>query len=278
MRKRPFLFFGDDVQISDRRSIRTKGYVDGSPDYANQVLADLTEEAPDWGSDQFAVGLWFRPIAQPSTQAHDLLEIKEDGNTNRIRFRWRQNGATGTLYVRWNDKDDSGIYRYEEWDNLANEDDWNLLIVNGKGSVTQNYNVFLNGVAIHGSSDRGGNTGNPAFDNSATRTISIGGSFDGSGNVDTATAQKIYSVMMWSSILSSGEASSLYNSGNGIDVDPTSDFGSYSSSSDLVAWWRPGYDRLDLGKDHSANNHDWNLFDDANLLSEADLVADAPGL
>tara|TARA_R100001463_G_scaffold689_1_gene3119 strand:+ start:421 stop:1131 length:711 start_codon:yes stop_codon:yes gene_type:complete len=77
-------------------------------------------------------------------------------------------------------------------------------------------------------------------------------------------------VAFWSSVLSASEVTELYNSGTPIDL--SSDTGNYSSSSNLLNWWRMGDgDTYPTIQDNQGSN-DLTMTN----MTSGDIVADVP--
>jgi len=77
-------------------------------------------------------------------------------------------------------------------------------------------------------------------------------------------------VAFWSSVLSASEVTELYNSGTPIDL--SSDIGNYSSSSNLLNWWRMGDgDTYPTIQDNQGSN-DLTMTN----MTSGDIVADVP--
>ncbi len=59
----------------------------------------------------------------------------------------------------------------------------------------------------------------------------------------------VHTVAIWDTALTAIEAKAIWNKGSARGVDLLTDSGDYSSSADLMHWWRLGHDDTDLGKD-----------------------------
>ena len=140
---------------------------------------------------------------------------------------------------------------------------WQLLSVSWDGT---NLKLYRDGVDP---------TPATPLDNACTQTdnmyrVSIGADIV-SGNI---AGGRYHSVAVWDSALTSGEMLAIYNSGDGEGFDLSTDSGSYTSSSDLVRWWRLGLDSTDIGKDYVDDNVD--VMDDAANITSGDIVTDSP--
>ena len=78
-------------------------------------------------------------------------------------------------------------------------------------------------------------------------------------------------LTIWHDALSDAEVSKLYNSGS--ILDPMRDDGDYTSSSDVVGWWRMGDDdTLPTITDNSNNSNDGTTYN----MAASDISTDVP--
>jgi len=76
------------------------------------------------------------------------------------------------------------------------------------------------------------------------------------GNTTVGTfAGRIHQLQIWNSVLGANEVASLYNNGVGSVIDASRNFGDYSSSANLVHWYRLGKIAtfIGMGKDFAGN-------------------------
>ena len=145
---------------------------------------------------------------------------------NMVLFR--RSGANG-YQVRLN----SGTFNY-----YGGTADRNF--TTGLTSTTAWYHLVITHT---GSSVSGYVDGSPAGSSFSESIVSVASTAFSLGKHNTSPTGRYFAgnideVAVWSSALSSSEVSEIYNLGSPIDL--TSDTGNYSSSSNLVGYWRMG--------------------------------------
>jgi len=108
-------------------------------------------------------------------------------------------------------------------------------------------------------------------DNSGSMTNTNRGVWIGAARGTNYSNAEISKFNLWSSVLTAAEISSLYNAGNGYQLDYTTNFGSYTSAANCQHDWNLG--RLvspNLGQDRGATPI--NIETNAVNIADADIV------
>lgn len=85
-----------------------------------------------------------------------------------------------------------------------------------------------------------------------------------------------WETMIWDAKLDADAVAALYNGGYPQTINPNVNFGNYNYSSDLLFWYRPTYDALDIGHNYvTGGGINLTTF---NQVDASDIVDDYPGL
>ena len=189
---------------------------DGVDDYI-----DVSGAATDINEDLGSVSLWVQLDTvsssvtswQAAADTNNFIRVWYKDSDSTLRFQTKRGGTNNvTNYAGGIEADGNWHHLAMTWDSSANQ-------IKG----------YLDGVAV-------GGTGTAA------------GSFSGSLSIvnigKQATASAAYwkgnidEVGIWSSVLTAAEITEIYNNGNPLSL--LKDSGDYSSSGDLIGWWRMG--------------------------------------
>lgn len=213
--------------------------------------------------DTMTLALWWKPDVQGTLDY--IVDMDSSVTGNQVRLL--ANVSTSTLQV--NLADSAGttqkVYRYTGA--IANGA-WNHLVLTFDGTdPSDELLLYRDGILTAPSST--------PTDNACTRTdtatrVGVGCTAAG-GN---RTKGLYHSLALWDSVLTSGEQLAVYNSGAGKSFDLANDSGGYSSSGNLVRWWRLGFDSADIGKEYV--DDDVDLMDNAVNIDSGDIVPLAP--
>jgi len=126
---------------------------------------------------------------------------------------------------------------------------------------------YVNGVIMPGPADSPDNSRWPPID-TPPRRIAIGARDDGSDG----WIGNIHSTSIWNVALTPDEIAAMYNDGSPEDFDNRFDWGDYTSSANLMHYWRHGSNALDVGEDlgNAATLIDVDV--DAVNISSSDIV------
>ena len=113
---------------------------------------------------------------------------------------------------------------------------------------------------------------------SSDRRMSLGGNRYADMNTPGSLEGSYYTFAMWNVALAAAEIIDVYNYGDGPSLELSSDFGSYVSSSNLLHWWRLGFDSNDIGKDYGNHTALIDVMADAVGIDSSDIVNDYPGM
>src|SRR5262249_11171889 len=84
---------------------------------------------------------------------------------------------------------------------------------------------------------------------------------------------RIYEVAVWNTVLGSSAVATVYNAGTGA-FNLGANSGNYTSSVNLIHWWRLGFDSENIGRDYGSSPADLDLPVD---MDSSDIVPDIPG-
>jgi hypothetical protein len=208
-------------------------------------------------NNAFTIAMWF--WSDIVAAGDYFLDINDGSNNNRTVWYTTTNNTTWVCDVY-----NSAGTKFKSYKKDTIDDNtWALYAVSWDGSTLT---MSKNGVDVSPTKT----TDNAGTQTSDVDTISLGniynGNFGGKGN--------IFQCMIWDEAIGLAELVALYNGGDGINSDPTSDSGDYTSSANLIRFFRPGYDSDNLGLDLVSGTID--LMDDDVNISKADISSKAP--
>lgn len=207
--------------------------------FSNTALDIFTSGAEaDVGiANAWSVGLWFRPAVLTQTQTPFTIRNDSD-NANHIQMFLLNSNVFGIANF------DSGTSAIKDFRFVAvpsgSVDRWVYWVATWDGTDLVGYE---GGAAQTPTSKPQDNAGTMTNTN---RVIKLGGQL----TVGTYDGP-IHQLQIWNSVLSANEVASLYNHGRGSIVDSSTNFGDYTSSANLVHWYRLGkiITTLGMGKD-----------------------------
>lgn len=230
-------------------------------------------------TEKFSFGIWMKTDA-PLSGGYAFLAINKDidvvdsfairffGDDNEVTLIILQDdGSNGKLFT-WNvpgaPTSNQWVHYVFTFDGTASLDP--LLIYQDGSDITGTVTKTVDqtsGSWAWGTTSHVDVAGDTTFTTWPTED-----GFDAGNNV------RIHSVFLWNDLLTAPEVTVLYNSGDGRTMHIGRDRGNYTSSSDLVLWYRLGLDPDNYGKDHSGSGI--HLTEEHNL-SSADRFRDSPG-
>jgi len=207
--------------------------------FGNTALDILTSGAEaDVGiANAWSIGFWDRPSVLSQTQF--IFTIRNDSDdTNRTSFNIL-NSNVGRIRLFNSSAVSFKDYRF-------------VYVPSGNTARWTHWIWTWDGTDLIGY--RGGAAQTPTStptDNAGTMTNTDRVARVGAETTVGTHDGQIHQIYMWNSVLGAGEVASLYNNGMGSIVDASQNFGDYSSSANLIHWWRLGKIAtfLGLGKD-----------------------------
>ncbi len=113
---------------------------------------------------------------------------------------------------------------------------------------------------------------------SAGRSVRLGAAYSGiAGAVElplTSWSGLMGPVAIWNTEVTGTELATVVSGNFGIDL--TTNSGIYTSSANLVHWWRPGADAADIGNDYAVVVSGINVGVDATITGTNEIVVDSP--
>jgi hypothetical protein len=113
---------------------------------------------------------------------------------------------------------------------------------------------------------------------SAGRSVRIGAAYSGIAAAVELPLSAYSGIMgpvaIWNAGVTDQELATVVSGAFGIDL--TTNSGIYTSSANLVHWWRLGADDTDLGKDYNITVSGINVGDDATISGTNEIVVDSP--
>jgi hypothetical protein len=240
--------------------------LDGSNDY---VLA--TGYKGITGTAARSIGVWINTSASgmivnwgansPGQRFGIRVNINQYGNNGALKAEVNSGYTTGTTDLR--------------------DGNWHYIVVTAASNISANqFNLYVDGAleTVSSSMSQTMNTAN-------SLDVSVG-SYTGSSNFFNGNMDKF---SIWNKQLTASEITALYNSGNGIYA--TSNSGNYTSSSNLVVYWKmnegSGSTLTDLGGNNNGTINGatwgssqpssestisgWDDIDDFNLYSVSEI-------
>jgi hypothetical protein len=214
----------------------------------------MTAGSPkDLGSvDAFSIMGWIKNDLPAASTFDILFRAFGAGNNNSIFIQTKSPvlaQPNGRIQINMNLP---GGFEYKDmdWFNVIPDDTWVHVVFTYDGSlggdpVTLYIDSVDQGVADAIGKDNAGNQ-----DNTVTRFVEIGSTAIFGGSQWPGI---MHQIAMWSNPLTSGEVTSIYNSGSsGFDLLANS--GSYVSSATLLHWWQMGQNELDIGEDTGSHS------------------------
>jgi len=223
-------------------------------------------------SSTFSTACWSKNEQTGAGGVEAMFAWRGDplGGVNSFEMR-NQFNSINNLQVTHTDPSQAERFSYI-YNNVmdGNTDTWHHYVFTWDGTQG-GQRLYVDGVL------KAPDTTSPDLDGSTitdtNRDIQLGGRFTGSS--DTWVGP-IYSIGLWDSVLTSAEAAVLYNGGNARDLDVTKNFSSYTSSGDLIHYYRLGIGTTgpDFGEDRSLVGSTINCTN--GFKDTDDLTADIP--
>ncbi len=233
----------------------------------------------------WTISIWLKPFEdlprEKLTQINHrtLLHLKGTTHKNEVLI-WADritNTEPDVIHVEnWNSRGER--IRVTRFNMVQQRNEWRNFSVFWDGSVLIGWDNGVEITDIHETIS--GVDGFEMADSvaSAGRSVRLGAAYSG-----IATAVEL-PLSTWSGILGSvaiwntgvtGQELGTVVSGNfGIDLITNS--GTYTSSANLVHWWRLGADSTDIGKDYTTTVSAINIGDNATITGTNEIVVDSP--
>ena len=238
---------------------------------SNQYLAKSEFPANLGLSNAWTLSFWVKP--RPSSEAATLFAVGGLREENAIVIRLdplpqlpfrKTDNKSPTNLVTMIKGPNGTIVREIKWENFTTADSWIHGALTWDGNILQ---VYASGIATNSGvvlQSGGGIT----MTDSPQRKIFYGSSV--LGNQPTFSGF-LGHLAMWNSILTQDEISLIAD--NGFFMDLTANSGTYTSSVDLVMYYRPGDNPNNLGQDFSGVGLDLN---NIRNITIDDIVNDLP--
>lgn len=194
-------------------------------------------------TNAWTIQCWIRPASLATSDC--LIDIGTGQNTSEIVIT----KVNATLQVQLSNSAGT-VFKDYTWTNgtagfFTQIQTWQQVTVTWDGSTLK---AYLNGVD-QGVADTL-TTDNSDSQTNASRDITAGANQAG-GNSMTG---EYHSILIWDTALSENAIRETYNHGNGSYFNPEVNSNDYTSSGDIVHWWRFGHDVSDIGKDWISTN------------------------
>lgn len=249
----------DTAAISDVAMIDTKA-IDFK---SSERLLNSTDQTLGFSSE-WSIQLLLNP--DNVTAAMMPLEIKQLSpivNAGMIQVYMGGNEANDPFRVTIRKTTTGvGIIKRYDWHNSYSADTnvYYLFTWNGTDLV-----MYIDGVLTE--PDVKGTDSSGAMAN-ADRSVAIGGLVSGASFKMNG---QVHSTSIWDVVLGQDAVTSLANSGSPENIDNRYDTGDYSSSVNLVHYWRHGFDASQLGRDYGTGTA-IDLTEDSENITAADIV------
>ncbi|MBF88496.1 MAG: hypothetical protein CMG75_02370 [Candidatus Marinimicrobia bacterium] len=228
---------------------------DGVDDYVdiNNIADDMA------GLTNWAVSFWAKPTKAsfPENDGYLLANNCDNGSTNCNKILFGISKATGIVTV------------YEEPGGVTiagsatNDGNWNHIVYSRTGTTGVLY--------LNGSAD---GTHTPAHaDFVASDKWSLGHEWDGT-TVTNEFVGSMDEVAVWNDALATNEVTALYNSG--VALDATTNSGDYTSSANLVGYWRMQDGSGTTVTDLSGNSNDGTIAGNPSWTTTSSIVSVNP--
>lgn len=229
---------------------------------SDEKLAHTTVEQALGLANAWTAAMWFKPHSGSFTAEKYIMQFRPSIGGNAVLIRIRGHVANDPIYI-FNASSGGSIIKAFSYDSLAVQDAWNLLVLTWDGTDL---------VLYHDGTEQTPTTKD--FDNAGTMTDSARGVRLGGSVSRSYLDGRYFSAGMWSVTLTSGEQAELYSEGGAMDWG--SNGVTYASSASLQHWWRLGHDSADIGADSGVHGSPVDVMEDAENISAADIVTDAP--
>jgi len=232
-------------------------------DNSTEALQNNTIQTISIGADWTWV-CWFRPssVTDNGTIFECSNQPGDDDDINRIFFNYVDDEVHARLY------NSSGtIFKHLEFDTVLSLDTWVQLVVTFTSDNPMVLYADGSSVAVTTTiTDSAGTM------TSTDRAISIGKRLDDGFPLGGL----VHSTALISSALSSSAVTSIYNGGNGRDLDLRYNKDDYAVADDLEHYWRHGLDSSDIGRDYGVAGTLIDVGDNADNITAADIVTESP--
>tara|TARA_R100000781_G_scaffold51092_1_gene33705 strand:+ start:122 stop:907 length:786 start_codon:yes stop_codon:yes gene_type:complete len=212
-------------------------------------------------ADGITISLWAK---FPDVLSPTAMFFSTSSNSSNYSGIWVQKNGNGKLSMNTGDGGGSGGGDRRTFSTLGSyltNDKWHHIVFLFADETSANWNIYIDGTATGGVTSGTGSAMVYTTDNSfiGKRITTYGNTFMGEGHLDE--------VSLFSKALTSGEITSIYNSGNPTDL---------TGESDLIAWWRNGDTRgsstYPTIEDYSSNSNNGTM----NNMASGDIVTDVP--
>jgi hypothetical protein len=228
-----FIVPGDG--IFDSRGVKSHSLsFDGVDDYVsvtNNLAGSYTA---------FTISTWVKVDDYGDNDPDFILDVGTSGNGRRINLSISTNGFNASL-------EGVGSNIFDVYASSSNTTDWQHVVFNWSG--TDYARIFINGTQAAETTDI----------SSGTLTLESGDSFNIGKRFSGAHyfPGDIDEMSIWNEALTSSEITALYNTGAGLDASSNS--GNYTSSSNLIAYWKMDEGTGTTLSDATSNGNDGTI-------------------
>lgn len=233
----------------------------------------------------WTISIWLKPFEDrpreklPEIHHRALVHLKGATHRNEVLI-WADritNTEPDVIHVENWDKDSKRV-RITRFNMAQQREQWRNFSVYWDGS---NLIGWDNGVEIADIHETLSGTGSFVMQDpvaSAGRSVRLGAAYSGiAGALElplAAWSGHMGPVAIWDIGVTDQELGTVISGGFGIDL--TTDSGTYTSSANLVHWWRPGADNTDIGKNYAVSGSEVNIGDNATISGINEIVVDSP--
>lgn len=221
-------------------------------------------------ANAWSFSMWVKKDSGSVGSNGHLVQVEADGPlggdaTNRIQIQVFS-GVSPSVFVG-NQSSSGGLLDFFSWNAASTGfafDTWHHLVVTWAGTDVA---LYFDGSFV---APTGMTTNNPGSMTDTARNLVYGGERDTGGGDNDTWPGSLGHFAVWDVALGSAAATEIFNGKHSIDL--RSDTGNYTSSADLLHYYRPGFSDLgttDLAASPTAINFTAVNMDDSNIQDDA---------
>ena len=234
----------DDSDNSNTATLSGASWSSTVPDYSlsfdgsNDYISVTNNLAGSYTA--FTISTWVKVDDYGDNDPDFILDVGTSGNGRRINLSISTNGFNASL-------EGVGSNIFDVYASSSNTTDWQHVVFNWSG--TDYARIFINGTQAAETTDI----------SSGTLTLESGDSFNIGKRFSGAHyfPGDIDEMSIWNEALTSSEITALYNTGAGLDASSNS--GNYTSSSNLIAYWKMDEGTGTTLSDATSNGNDGTI-------------------
>ncbi len=177
------------------------GLINNAADFGSSNTSQYLQTSSNLGitGGEISMSMWFKPSVVPSNEIYLLMQQRNSVSKEIYSINYRDEGGVKTVYVS---RGSNNFYDTATANMALSTSTWNHIVLTYDSTTLR---LYVNGseVASHASTASGGSSS----DSTTIGSNESGGSW---------TQGKIDEAGMWHKALSSGEVTTLYNGGSGI--------------------------------------------------------------